>query len=116
MLYAILKLAVTAILVVAISEIGKRSSIAGAVLASVPLISVLAMIWLYIDTRDTARIAGLSAGIFWLVLPSLVLFVALPLLLRRGVEFWISLGLSIGLTVLCYFAMLLLLKRFGVAL
>jgi hypothetical protein len=116
MLYATLKVLLTSVLIVAVSETAKRSSLFGAVLASVPLISVLAMIWLYIDTRDVEKIADLATGIFWLVLPSLVLFVALPLLLRNGVDFYASLALSIALTVSAYFAMIYALRLAGIEL
>jgi hypothetical protein len=115
MLAAALKVGVTAVLVVAISEVAKRSTLAGAVLASIPLTSVLAMVWLYADTGDSERVAELAAGIFWLVLPSLVLFIALPLLLRAGWPFVLSLLAAGALTVACYFAMLALLKRLGIA-
>ncbi len=112
--YYIAKVIISALLVVAIAEISKRSSLFGALLASVPLVSVLAMIWLYIDTRDADKVAALAAGIFWLVLPSLALFVALPLLLRQGFNFYLSLGISIAITVACYTAMITVLKQFGV--
>lgn len=109
-----LKILVTSVLVVAISEIAKRSTLFGALIASLPLTSLLAFVWLYADTRDTERIVGLAQGIFWLVLPSLVLFVALPLLLRAGIAFWPGLALSIGLTAGTYLAMLWLLKQAGI--
>lgn len=115
MLPAALKIVVTAVLVVAISEVAKRSSLLGAVLASIPLTSVLAMIWLYADTGDAEKVAELAGGIFWLVLPSLALFIALPLLLRAGWPFASSLIASGALTVACYFVMVVLLKRFGIA-
>lgn len=115
MFAALLKVAITAIVVVAISEVAKRSSLLGAVLASIPLTSVLAMIWLYADTGDTAKIAELSTDIFWLVLPSLVLFVALPLLLRAGWGFVPSLAAACALTVAAYLLMLAILKHFGIA-
>jgi hypothetical protein len=115
MLAAVIKIVVTAILVVAISELAKRSSLLGAVLASIPLTSVLAMIWLYVDTGDAEKVAGLATGIFWLVLPSLVLFIALPLMLRAGWPFAPSLLASSALTVAGYFLMLATLKRFGIA-
>lgn len=99
----VVKAAVTAFLVVAISEVSKRSSFIGALLASVPIVSVLAMIWLYSDTRDVAQVAALSRSVFWLVLPSLVLFVLLPILLTRGYSFYASLAVSIGATMLVYF-------------
>jgi hypothetical protein len=110
-----IKIAVTAILVVAISEVAKRSSLLGAVLASIPLTSVLAMIWLYADTCDPEKVAELASGIFWLVLPSLVLFIALPLLIRAGWSFAPSLLAASALTVACYFLMLAILKRLGIA-
>ena len=115
MLPAAIKIVVTAVLVVAISEVAKRSSLLGAVLASIPLTSVLAMIWLYAETGDAQKVAELAGGIFWLVLPSLALFIALPLLLRAGWPFAASLIASGALTVACYFIMLALLKRFGIA-
>lgn len=111
MVYTIVKLAITAVLVVAISEISKRGSFLGAILASVPLVSVLAMIWLYVDTRDVKKITSLANGIFWLVIPSLVLFISLPLMLRSGLHFYISLPLSIGLTVSAYLLMIVILKK-----
>jgi hypothetical protein len=104
----------TSVLVVAVSETAKRSALFGAIIASIPLTSVLAMIWLYIDTGDTEKVARLASGIFWLVLPSLALFVSLPLLLRGGVEFYASLAISVGLTVAAYFAMLYGLRIVGI--
>jgi len=116
MLYYLVKIVISALLIVAIAEISKRSSLIGALLASVPLVSVLAMIWLYIDTRDSGKVAALASGIFWLVLPSLALFIALPLLLKQGLNFYLSMGLSILLTIACYWAMIGLLDRFGIEL
>lgn len=116
MLYATLKVLLTSVLVVAVSEAAKRSSLLGAILASVPLVSVLAMIWLYIDTRDVEKVADLATGIFWLVLPSLVLFLTLPILLRAGIDFYAALALSIALTVAAFFAMVYGLRSFGIAL
>ena len=116
MAYYIVKVVISAILIVAISEISKRSSLVGAVLASVPLVSVIAMIWLYIDTRDVDRVAGLASGVFWLVLPSLALFLALPLLLRNGFNFSLSMTLSILITIGCYWLMIALLDRAGIEL
>ena len=114
--YYVLKISITTILIVIISEISKRSTLAGAILASIPLISVLAMLWLYIETKDAAKISSLATNIFWLVLPSLALFVSLPLLLKKGVHFYLSLSVSIVITVVCYFLMLHILKNFGIKL
>lgn len=114
MIHYAIKIALTSILVVAISEAARRSALVGALIASLPLTSLLAMIWLYAETGDVTKIAALSSGIFWLVLPSLVLFIALPLLLRGGLAFWPSLGVSVALTAASYAALLAILPRLGV--
>ncbi|HEY8102000.1 MAG TPA: DUF3147 family protein [Burkholderiaceae bacterium] len=114
MLQYIAKIIVSAILIAVVSELAKRNSIWAATLASLPLISLLAFIWLYIETGDANRIATLAQGIFWLVLPSLVLFILLPILLRAGWNFWPSLLASCIATAGAYAAMAWLLSRFGV--
>lgn len=114
MLYATFKVILTSVLVVAVSEAAKRSALFGAIIASVPLTSVLAMIWLYVDTGDAEKVARLATGIFWLVLPSLVLFLSLPVLLRAGVDFYASLAASVALTIAAYFAMIYTLKLVGI--
>ncbi len=116
MSYYIIKIAITTLLIVAISEIAKRSSFLGAVLASVPLVSVLAMLWLYIDSKDVTKVSNLATGIFWLVLPSLALFIALPLLLKQGVNFYLSMAIAIVITILCYWLMVTVLGHYGVKL
>jgi len=114
--YYLVKIITTTVLIVVISEIAKRSSFVGAILASIPLISVLAMIWLYIDTRDVTKISALSNSVFWLVIPSLALFVSLPILLKQGINFYLSIGISIAITIICYWLMLYVLSYFGVKL
>lgn len=116
MTYYLVKIVVTTILIVLISEIARRSTLIGALLASVPIISVLAMFWLYIDTRDIERISNLSTSIFWLVLPSLVLFIILPILLKQGMNFYISISISIIVTSVCYWLMISLLGHYNVKL
>lgn len=110
--YAV-KVAVTAAVVVAVAEIGKRSSFWSAVLASLPLTSLLAFIWMHLDGSKPESIASLSADIFWLVIPSLLLFALLPVLLRAGVNFWPSLVLSGAATAAAYAGLVVLLKAFG---
>ncbi len=85
-------------------------------MSSLPLTSLLAFVWLYLDTGDVQKIATLSSGIFWLVLPSLLLFVLLPVLLRSGWGFWLSLAVSGAATALAYVGMIKLLGLFGVRL
>ena len=114
--YYIIKIAISVFLIVVISEIAKRSTLLGGILASVPLVSVLAMIWLYVETRDVERVALLSTSVFWLVIPSLALFLVLPVLLKKGLHFYISLGVSLTVTVLCYFIMIAILHKLGIRL
>lgn len=116
MIYYITKIVITAILVVVIAEISKRSSFVGALLASIPLISVLAMLWLYIDTKDVSKVSALSTSVFWLVLPSLALFVTLPVLLKQGVNFYLSMGVAITITVICYWVMIIVLNHYSIKL
>ena len=111
-----LKIALSALILVAVAEIAKRSSFWAAALASLPLTSLLAFVWLYLDTGDVQRVAALAGGIFWLVLPSLLLFVLLPLLLRNGLGFWLSLAISSAATALAYLGMVRLLGLFGIRL
>ncbi|MEO6966895.1 MAG: DUF3147 family protein [Rhodanobacteraceae bacterium] len=107
----LLKVLISALLIVGASELGKRSTIAGAVLVSLPLTSLLAMLWLWYDTRDPLRLADFSLDILWLVIPSLALFAVLALLLRAGVGFWWGLIAALAATLLAYGASLLLLGR-----
>lgn len=116
MLYYAIKVITSALLIVAISEIAKRSTSVAALLASLPLTSLLAFIWLHMDGTEPAKIAELSAQTFWLVIPSLLLLLLLPLLLKHGFSFWLSLGLSISATAAFYLALLPLLRRVGVSL
>lgn len=116
MIYYVLKISITVLLIVLISEISKKSTLMGAILASVPLVSVLAMLWLYIDTKDISRISALSFSIFWLVLPSLAFFLTLPILLKQGLSFYLSMTVSIAITITCYWIMVLTLSYFDIKL
>ena len=111
------KIVVSVAVIVAVSEISKTSSFVGGLLASLPLISLLSFTWLYVETGDSQKVAALSTSIFWLVLPSLVLFVVLPpLLLRVKLSFALSLALSTAAMLASYGLMLLVLRGFGVKL
>lgn len=105
-----LKVIISALLIAAVSEVARRSTLAGALLASLPATSIIAFVWLYRETGDTAKVAALSTDIFWLVLPSLALFALLPVLLRQGWGFWWSLAASCGATALAYGATVALLR------
>lgn len=108
------KIGVTVALVVLVSEVSKRNTLFGGLLASLPLISFLAMLWLYFDTKDSGRVAALSTSIFWLVLPSLIFFLALPVLLKWKLNFYLGFGLATAMMLACYGLMLVGLKKIGV--
>jgi len=116
MTYLLIKAALSGIIVMLISEIARRSPAFGALVASIPLVSVLGIIWLWRDTGDIQRIADHAEATFWYVIPSLPMFLAFPVLLRQGVAFWPALGLSILLTLVLYFLTVMVAARFGVRL
>ena len=113
MVYYALRTLISAVILVAVAEIAKRSTVVGALVASLPLTSLLAFVWLYRDTHDVAKISSLSLDIFWLVLPSLALFLVLPYLIRLGWGFWISLLAAMAATVVCYGVTVVALRKFG---
>jgi len=114
--YYAVKLFLSATIIVAVSELAKRQPTWAGALASLPMVSLLAILWLYVDTRSTAQVSELSLSIFWLVLPSLVLFLALPLLLKQGVGFTAALLIAIVAMLAAYACMLFGLRHFGVKL
>lgn len=109
-----LKIILSATVLVAVAELAKRSSFWAAALASLPLTSILAFVWLYLDSGDTGKVMALAYGIFWLVLPSLALFIVLPLLLRSGLGFWLSLGAACLATAAAYLGMVKILGLLGI--
>jgi hypothetical protein len=113
MTYYAIKVLLSAVVVILVSELAKRNSLLGALAASLPITSLLAFVWLYWDTGDAARVSSLSIDIFWLVIPSLALFLALPLFLRMGWGFWLSLLAAIAVTALCYACLFSILRRLG---
>ena len=113
MLYLILKAAISGGLVAVVSEIAKRNPGWGGMLASLPLVSVLGMIWLWRDTHDPERMASHAGSTFWFVLPSLPMFLLIPALLRHGVGFWPTLAAGCLLTAALYTAVTWLGPRLG---
>jgi hypothetical protein len=112
-----IKILISAVLIGGISEIAKRNSGIAALLASLPLISILSMIWIYHDTRDINRIADFSMSIFWYVLPSLILFVLLPVLLRTWhVPFYLALIIASVATIIGFFLLKIILGKFAIQL
>lgn len=114
MVYFCIKVLLSALIIAAVSELSKRNAFLGAILASVPLVTVLAMIWLYIDTQNPLEVAELSQGVLWMILPSLTLFLILPILLKQQINFYLALSVSLLIMIISYFVMVLILKKFGV--
>ncbi len=104
------------LIIAAIALIAKRSPAAGALIASLPLISILGMLWLWRDTHDSALMANHVEATFWYVLPSLPMFLLIPAMLRNGVNFGLSLAAGCLLTILLYLVTISIAARFGVKL
>ena len=113
MVWYIIKVFLTAGIIVIISEVSKRLPLLGSLIASLPLVSVLGMIWMYGETKDLIRIADHAEGTFWYVLPSLPMFLLMPFLLRKGISFPAALSAGIVLTGVLYFLMTKVLTKFG---
>ena len=112
----VIKAIVSGLLVATISLIAKRYPGWGGLIASLPLVSLLSMLWLYGETRDTEKVAGLAMGAFWFVLPSLPMFLVIPMMLRSGYGFGSTMASAILLTLALYAAMGFLAPRLGIAL
>ena len=116
MLYLVVKAGVSGILVAIISEVAKRYPGFGGLIASLPLVSVLGMIWLWRDKPDAGNMASHAEATFWFVLPSLPMFLLIPAMLRNGIGFWPSLAVGCALTILLYLGMTWIGPRFGLRL
>ena len=112
--YYITKIIITTLLIVLISEITKRSSLMGALLAAVPLVSILAMTWMYVDTNSSNSAVEFSNKIVWLIAPSMTLFILFPILIKRGMSFYPSMAISVASTIVAYYLMILILGKFGI--
>ena len=116
MLYLFIKAALSGIIIAIVSEVAKRSPGFGALIASLPLVSVLGMIWLWRDKPDVSNMAAHIEATFWFVIPSLPMFLVMPLLLRNGWSFWQALVGGCAMTILLYLAMTWIGPRFGLRL
>ncbi len=114
MTYLIIKAAVSGILIALASEVARKLPGFGALIASLPLVSVLGMMWLWRDTHDPARLADHAQATLWFVVPSLPMFVLIPVLLRRGMGFWPALAVGCALTVALYLIVVLAARRLGI--
>jgi hypothetical protein len=113
MWYFLTKALLSGVIIALVSDVARRQPALGALIASLPLISVLGMIWLWLDKPDAANMAHHALATFWYVLPSLPMFLLIPALLYRGLSFWLALGLGCLLTVLLYGLMIWIAHRMG---
>src|SRR6476469_3067220 len=112
MLYLLIKAAISGVIVATVSEIAKRYPGFGALVASLPLVSVLGIIWLWHDKPDVPNMASHVEATFWFVIPSLPMFLLMPVLLRSGVSFWLTLAIGCALTIALYLLMTWIGPRF----
>jgi hypothetical protein len=115
-LYLVIKAAISGVNVALVTEIARRYPGWGGLVASLPLTSLLAMIWLWRDTDDSLRVAELSSSTFWFILPSLPLFVVLPMLLKSGMAFWAAMAIVVAGTLALYALMFWAGPRLGLKL
>lgn len=115
-MYVLVKALLSGAIAALASEAARRSPLLGAVLISLPLTSILAIVWLYRDEGDVGKIADLSWSILFVIVPSLVFFVVLPILLRGGVAFWPAVLLASGVTAVGYAAWIWMAHRLGLEL
>ena len=113
-MYTIFKILLTAMIIVGISEIAKRSTLIAGIVASIPLTSLLALTWLYFDTQSSSTVMDLSRNILLMIPPSLTFFIALNSLLGWNTAFTLSLLISIMLTAVVYWIYFYILNFFGV--
>ena len=115
MAWLITKYLITAAVVVLISELAKRSDKLGGFVAALPLVTFLALIWLYVEQQPTQKIANHAWYTFWYVVPTLPMFLVFPWLLPRW-GFWPTMLASVVITVVCFGLFVVMMRRFGVEL
>ena len=116
MLYLAIKAALSGVIIAIVSEVAKRYPGFGALIASLPLVSLLGMMWLWHDKPDTANMAAHVEATFWFVLPSLPMFLLIPWMMRSGIAFWTALAIGCAVTILLYLGMTWLGARIGLRL
>ena len=116
MVYLLAKAAISGLLIALISEVARRSPGWGGLIASLPLVSVMALIWLWRDTRDVDATTAQAMSTFWFVLPSLPLFLIFPFLVRLGLGFWLSLAVACAITMALYAGFAAIAPRLGIRL
>ena len=115
MIYILIKTLITAVVIVAVSEIARRSSLLAGLIASIPLVSFLAIIWLYWETKDSQKIVDLSYSIILMIIPSLTFFIVLPFVMKLQSSFVISMIIATLSTIIAYWLFIVLLGKFGIS-
>jgi len=113
----IIKYLLTAAIVVAVSELAKKSDKLGALLVALPIVTILSMIWLHLESKaggDISKVANHAYYTFWYVIPTLPMFIVLSILLKKGMSFWLSMMIYILGTWLIFYLFNIVLKRFGI--
>lgn len=110
----ITKYAVTAFIIVLVSELAKRSDKLGALVSSLPFVTIMVMVWLHLEKQGTTKLANHAFYTFWYVIPTMPMFLLMPWLLHRGTGFCAALAWSAALTFVCFVLTALVAKRFGV--
>jgi hypothetical protein len=116
MIYLTIKAALSGIIIAIVSEVARRSPTLGSLIVSLPLVSVLGILWLWRDTGDVERIAAHAQSTFWYVLPTLPMFLLMPAMLRHGIGFWLTLATCCAVTFILYLGMIRALEEFGMTL
>ncbi len=116
MTYLITKALVSGAIIAAVSELAKRNNLVASIVHSLPMMSLLAFIWLYLETKDSELIGRHAFGTFWFVLPTLPMFLAMPWLIRKLDGFWPALGTGILGTIALYWLTMKLLAAAKVSL
>ena len=109
------KIGLTALIIFAVVQVSERSTLLAAVLASIPIVSVLAMMWMNHEGQSTEEISVFAKEIVWLLIPSLLMFIVMPLLIDRGWDFYPALGAGLATTIIGYFVMIQIMEKYGLA-
>ena len=103
--FQILKALLSAFLILVATEVSNKSTIIAAIIIALPLVSIISLSWIWLETKDIEKISVLSNQIFWFVIPGLPMFLLLPILLNKGLGFYISMIISCGVTVILFYVM-----------
>lgn len=114
MLWLITKFSVTALTIVLVSEVAKRTDRIGALIAALPLVTILAMIWLHVEQQPIEKISNHAYYTFWFVLPTIPMFLVMPWLFNKGLSFWPVMGIGAAVTIGCFWLTAVLAKKIGV--